>query len=125
VLPQNTITRDVQRGQHTEKTTIDLVFASTALSEQVKRCRIAYDLEQGSDHLPIETEFEWLSLPVKEPPPKREWKKLDSSKFTAAFLQTFTDSGANELPLTSREKIDNYIKDVTHAIRTGIEASTL
>jgi hypothetical protein len=61
---------------------------------------------------------------VKKSPLKRKWKKLDSFKFIIVFLQIFTDSGVNELSLISQKEIDNYIKNVTHAIRTEIEAST-
>ena len=58
-LPPGTITRDVHSGRFAQRTTIDLVFLSDSLAAQVNSCRVASELEHGSDHLPISTEWEW------------------------------------------------------------------
>jgi ribonuclease HI/exonuclease III len=122
-LPKGTITRDIQVGQHAERTTIDLAFASPNLATQVKHCRIAREVEQSSDHLPIETEFEWYytSTTVQ---PRRAWDKLDPALFLSAFHSAITESDVTSIPLRSRDEIDQYIADVTHAINKGVEVST-
>ena len=45
ILPQGTITRDVQRGQYIERTTIDLAFATDILAKRVVRCQKALEIE--------------------------------------------------------------------------------
>ena len=57
-LPQGTIIRDYQRGHNHEQTTIDLVFTTAVLEQQVVRCGVEMKVDQSSDHLPIYTEFE-------------------------------------------------------------------
>jgi hypothetical protein len=54
--PKGLATRDCQRGIYHERTTIDLVFSNLE-NIDLNTPRIRYDLEQGSDHLPIETTF--------------------------------------------------------------------
>ena len=54
--PKGLVTRDCQRGSHHEKTTIDLIFSNLE-SIDLNAHRIRYDLEQGSNYLPIETTF--------------------------------------------------------------------
>jgi hypothetical protein len=53
LLPPKTITCQ----KHGGKSTIDLVFSSPFLSSSVTACGSREDLDQGSDHLPIETSF--------------------------------------------------------------------
>ena len=55
-IPKGLATRDCQRGIHHERTTIDLIFSNLE-SLDLSTPRIQYDLEQSSDHLPIETTF--------------------------------------------------------------------
>ena len=57
-LPQGTIIRDCQRGNNHEQTTIDLVFTTAVLEQQVVRCGVEMKVNQSSDHLSICTEFE-------------------------------------------------------------------
>jgi hypothetical protein len=100
-LPRGTITREAQRGNNLEKLTIDLVFATETLQNQIIHCRVAEELEQSSDHLPIATTFQ-LSNAVKtqEINPRRAWKKLDEK----LFLETLQREAEplRRLPLNSR-----------------------
>ena len=58
-LPQGIITRDYQKGNNHEQTTIDLVFTTAVLEQQIVRCGVEMKVDQSSDHLSIHTEFEW------------------------------------------------------------------
>ena len=116
--PRGLATRNCQRGIHHEKTTIDLLFSNVENIESIPR--INEDLEQGSDHLPIETTF--LIGENQENPPnttKRLWNKLNSE----VFLSTF-DRESSYLPnlsLNSRESIDYYIDLLVKAIEIAID----
>jgi len=66
--PQGLATRNCQRGTHREKTTIDLLFSNIEEIETIPR--ICEYIEQGSDHLPIETSFIIGEAPST--PPKKE-----------------------------------------------------
>jgi hypothetical protein len=70
-LPRETITREARRGDITEKTTIDLVWTSIELIDQLTHCRIASEMEQSSDHLPIATEIATQNAVVTQAPRKR------------------------------------------------------
>jgi endonuclease/exonuclease/phosphatase family metal-dependent hydrolase len=70
-LPMETIIREARRGNITERTTIDLVWISTELIGQLIRCRIASEIEQSSDHLPIATEIATQDAVVTQDPRKR------------------------------------------------------
>src|SRR5215475_11120892 len=69
--PKGLATRNCQRGIHHEKTTIDLLFSNLEI-ESIPR--INEDLEQGSDHRPIETTF--LIGGNQDTPPPNTTKRL-------------------------------------------------
>ena len=85
-LPPGTITREVQRGETREETTIDLVWMSSQLLEKLVQCRIAREIEQSSDHLPIAT---WVeigdAIEAHKNRERRAWKKTDWGKFDRAL----------------------------------------
>jgi exonuclease III len=122
-LPQNTITRDIQKGNSTEQTTIDLIFVTKILQDTILNCRVARELKQSSDHLPISTEFEWENVrETQEKRQRRAWKRLNKTKFAKSLAE-----GAEALkllPLTTNKDINDYAKALTKAIRTAIDAST-
>jgi len=122
-LPQGTITRDIRKNNSTERTTIDLIFATEALQDSILSCDVAHGLEQSSDHLPISTEFEWDNAPIPQAKrQRRAWKKLDETKFMNSFSESAETLTA--LPLTTHEDTNNYAEALTHAINVAIEAST-
>jgi hypothetical protein len=57
-LLQGTIIRDCQRGNNHKQTTINLVFTTAVLEQQVVQYRVEMKVDQSLDHLPIYTEFE-------------------------------------------------------------------
>jgi exonuclease III len=54
-LSPGTITREAQRGETKEETTIDLAWMSSQLLEKLIQCKVAREIKQSSDHLPIIT----------------------------------------------------------------------
>ena len=56
-LPQGTITKDCQKRNNHKQTTIDLVFTTAVLEQQVVRYGVEMKVDQFSDHLSICTEF--------------------------------------------------------------------
>ena len=116
--PKGLATRDCQRGTHHEKTTIDLLFSNLESIESLPYIR--RDLEQSSDHLPIETTFRLKgSFEIVSIKAKRLWKRLDSE----IFLSTLDSETLYlpSLPLSSRESIDYYIDLLTKAIEIAID----
>jgi hypothetical protein len=117
--PKGLATRNCQRGSHQEKTTIDLLFSNIEEIETIPR--IQEEIENSSDHLPIETSFIIGELPKSPNTRKRLWNSLDSE----IFLSTF-DKGTfylANLPLNSRESIDYFIDLLIKAIDRAIELS--
>jgi exonuclease III len=70
-LPQGSITRRIHSGRGTQETTIDLIFLTQSLLDQVVKCHVASELEHGSDHLPVSTELEWQTAPETKATRKR------------------------------------------------------
>ena len=116
--PKGLATRDCQRGTHHEKITIDLLFSNLESIESLPYIR--RDLEQSSDHLPIETTFRLKgSFEIVSIKAKRLWKRLDSE----IFLSTLDSETLYlpSLPLSLRESIDYYIDLLTKAIEIAID----
>jgi hypothetical protein len=97
LLPQGTPTYH-ERGN----TTIDLVFATQGLEQQVLSCNVVQAMAHGSDHLPIKTVFacDTQHQVVQE---KWAWKKMDVQAVKAAAQLIWTPKD-----LTSRRDINNY-----------------
>ena len=116
--PKGLATRDCQRGAHHEKTTIDLLFSNLESIESLPYIR--RDLEQSSDHLPIEITFRLKgNYEIVSVKAKRLWNRLDSEIFLS-ILDSET-SYLPSLPLNSRESIDYYIGLLTKAIEKAID----
>src|ERR1700754_513668 len=116
--PKGLATRNCQRGIHHEKTTIDLLFSNL---ENIKALPyIREDLEQSSDHLPIETTFIIGENPEISPrTTKKLWNRLDSEVFLSIFDRE--TSYLPSLSLDSRESIDHYIDLLIRAIDMAID----
>jgi hypothetical protein len=72
LLLPGTITRE----ENNHKTTIDLIFASPSMKNGLESCRVRNDLNQGSDHFPIQSIFSLMCfLCLFEPRPL--WKQAD------------------------------------------------
>jgi len=122
-LPQGTITRDCQRGNSHEQTTIDLVFTTATLRQQVVRCGVDMQIDQSSDHLPIRTEFEWEpTLKTRERKRRRAWKAMNVEKFLAGLDDRTTQ--LDDQPLTTRVEINQHTYELIQSIKGAVEDST-
>lgn len=122
-LPPGTITRDVHSGRSAQRTTIDLIFLTDSLLNQLTGCRIASELEQGSDHLPVSTEWEWQTAPeLHSVRRRRAWKEIDQKKFLDSLDRT--SAPLYSLPLYNREEINRYTDALTNSIKQAINEST-
>jgi hypothetical protein len=123
LLPQGTITREMVKGGTAERTTIDLIFATTRLQRDLIQCDVVKELEQSSDHYPILTRFSLTNI-IETPIIRQRyaWKRIDEEKFIYT-LNNFQD-GLNRESLAGKQQINIYVERLTQAIRTAIEAST-
>jgi len=119
LTPPGLATRNCQRGPHHEQTTIDLIFSTIEATEY---CRIAEGLEQGSDHLPIET---ILLLPDKvieqQQQPRLLWKDLDLDIFLSILDKETL--GLEKRALKTRDAINIYVTTLSNGIQQAIKAS--
>ena len=86
LLPRGTITW--QKGD--QASTIDLVLASTELSDSYRHCKI-YDTEHGSDHSAIDTLFD-VNTQDREQTPRLLFKNAPWSEISARVAQTLRSS---------------------------------
>ena len=122
-LPQGTITREFQKGRISERTTIDLIFATETLTEQIEHCKVVREIEQSSYHLPIATCFSLETAPEPTPTRKRRaWKKLNVEKFTETFTREVET--LYYLDLANRQQINQYTEMLAQAMSKAAEAAT-
>jgi hypothetical protein len=98
--------------------TIDLAFISQSLGERLIKCTPRLDIAQSSDHVPIETTIDLQTQSVVTRR-KRNWKGLDATKLNKKLLESRLSVNA----LTSESQIDEYIRELTRIVTSGIEAS--
>ena len=109
-LPNGSVTWEA-RGS---ASTIDLVFITRALQNRIIECQVREDLEQGSDHYPIASEF-GLNPIYTTPTPQRNWKKMDHGEIA-------TQAQSLNLPLlNSVEAIEQYTSYLLTFITNIIE----
>ena len=89
-------------------TTIDLTLASQGIVDRVAVCAVRQDLDFGSDHYPIASEFELESIRV-EPQRRRKWKNMDFDTVAASAQHL-------SLPqdLSSSYDVDKYAEYLVH-----------
>jgi hypothetical protein len=117
--PRGIVTRDCQRGPNRERTTIDLLFSTL---ETIEGCRIAKELDHGSDHQPVQSIFLLRDKVATPPPvPKRVWKELDTETFLTA-LDTKVPNLDKRI-LYTKEDIDRYVQDLQEGLREAVVAS--
>jgi hypothetical protein len=123
LLSPGTITREARRGDVTERTTIDLIFATETLTNNLTKCDVNKEIEQSSDHLPIAT---WFNLDTTiEGPAKRTlraWKRTNPEKFIQTFKENLGELETQ--PLETEQQINQVIASLTQAINTAINTST-
>jgi exonuclease III len=115
-LEPGTITRD----QNGERTTIDLLFGTPALTERLVVCELALDCHADSDHLPIRALLEVDTVPVVETK-RRLWKAIDTEKFDIFVADNLPPLPP---PLTTPRQIDDAVDHLIDIVRRGVHEST-
>jgi exonuclease III len=122
-LPPGTITREAQRGEAREETTIDLVWMSSQLLERLVQCRVAREIEQSSDHLPIAT---WVeiggAIETQANRERRAWKKIDWRKFDKTLGEGLKTLEQDQID--TKDQISRSVVRLTQAINMAIASST-
>ena len=113
LTPPGTITFPTTQGG----TTIDLAFASEELADSVLECRIATELNHGSDHLPLMLRF-GIEAPVATAKPRRCWKRMDLDKAQACVADL--DSSR---PINSTEEIEQYARYLSERLSYALDQS--
>ena len=122
-LPRGTITWS--RG--TSQSTIDLAFVTPLLRNSLIESSLAYEMDNNSDHYPIQTIFDLHTTPTQVVK-RRNYEKLDLT----VLLETLTSETAKDIALTPDNDIydnseagtDRQIAGLTDALRKAIDKST-
>ena len=112
-LPKATVTYH-ERGN----TMIDLIFISESLEQSLYRCSAAAQLDHGSDHLPILTEFSLdpMHKIIRE---KWAWHKMDDQAVQAEAEKLWIPTA-----FTSQEEIDSYAQYLVDFTVTTADLTT-
>ncbi len=117
MLKTGTITYDKAGHQ----STIDLIFASTAISERLIICKIPSDSKYRSDHCPILFSFN-LEIIEQVVETKRQFKETNIEVLCEVMLNDSVR--ISDLPLQSINDIDKFLEALVSAINKSIIAST-
>ncbi|KAL6152343.1 hypothetical protein ACJQWK_05935 [Exserohilum turcicum] len=101
------------------QTTIDLCLVTVGLVDRMIRSEVDRDLDHDSDHLPISTVLNMTVQSMQETT-KRNWKRMNEKTYLEDLKATLP-------PLrrpTTKLALDNYVRDVTTAIKTAAEKAT-
>ena len=103
--------------------TIDLVFATAQVEQNIISCRTEPDKTHGSDHLPVVTTVCNTAPAMKQRYPRPQWKKAEWDE-VRQHLQTQLDQAQlHNNPLDTRAAIDEATKQIQEAIQTTVEAT--
>jgi exonuclease III len=122
LLPENSVTWRMGELE----SAIDLIFTTPQLTERLQKCRIAPELQFGSDHLPILSEFDIESAIEEEQLTRRRaWKSADTEaiKIKARGLNLSLsefEAGARTALLTP-EQIDSYIQRLLQGLQEIVQ----
>ncbi len=110
------------------QTTIDLLFATPALTVNIIKCDTENDFESGSDHLPILTKLE-LAMVESVSTTRRNFNKLNADTLRETLARTMAAKEClytlpeNGEDLTN-ECIDYQVAAIIDSIQTAINEST-
>jgi hypothetical protein len=104
------------------KSVIDITACSSTLLDLNGGCIIREDLCQQSDHYPITTTFRFMA-PTFEPPPRRNFKKMDIRAFQNK-LKSLRPAQEDLPGLNTSEDIEDFTEMIFEHIKTAVEEST-
>ncbi|KAI1002563.1 hypothetical protein K3495_g5635 [Podosphaera aphanis] len=116
-LPDGTITWKNSGSE----STLGLVFLSKELKDSVISCQPDSELEASSDHIPMSKQFSIQPKISEEPEPRSQWKKADWNEVNKRLSAELLDLRAENIPLNSRQAIDQRVATITKAIQKMVE----
>ncbi len=115
MLSWNMITRDYQRSQ----TTIDLIFTTNDIMNQLIRCEINEKMKNFSDHLSIQTIINLRVCKESARKSRCNWKTMNEEKFINILKEQMSKSLLNhEMKCWC---INEYTKQLLNALKKIIE----
>lgn len=115
LLPPGTCTWQ-SRGQ---ETTLDLVFATEGVGQQVIECKVQQSFDFDSDHFPVSTTLD-THIGQQSTTPRRLWRETN--------IQTLRASLEREMPVAlsagDLQEVDDLANAIVRSINTAIDQST-
>ena len=111
-----------QSDAHGTWSTLDLVFCTADIEDQLLNCFVAHaERLPGADHLLVH--FTVNVCPQRSAPTKRNnFKKVDWPAFTNTLSCQLQDDGITaDATIASATELDEYVRVITHAIQTAIK----
>ncbi len=118
MLSQDTIMRDYQKSQ----TTIDLIFTTDDIMNQLIWCEINEEMKNFSDHLLIQTIIDFKVCKESARKLRCNWKTINEKKFINTLREQMLKSLLNHE--TRCQCIDEYTKQLLNALKKIIEIFT-
>ncbi len=118
-LSQDTITRNYQESQ----TTINLIFTTDDIMNQLIWCEINKKMKNFSDHLLIQTIIDFRVCKESARKSRCNWKIMNKEKFINTLKEQMLKSLLNHE--MRRWCIDEYIKQLLDALKKIIKIFTL
>ena len=117
ILEPGTITRppNIDAPDDREGTTIDLVWGTQQVVEQVIHCDIVPELQNGSDHYPIHTSIAFQPEPAEF---REEWKYKEAD--WEAFQVALEERVMRIDTIRTQAQIDFLAEDITQAIQHAL-----
>ena len=118
ILEPGTITRppNINAPNDREGTTIDLIWGTQQVTEQVIHCDIAPELQNGSDHYPIHSSFAFQPESAEL---KKEWKYKEAN--WEAFQASLEKRILRVDKIRTQAQIDFLAEDITQAIQQALD----
>ena len=117
ILEPGTVTRppNIDAPDDREGSTIDLVWGTQQVAEQVTHCDIAPQLQNGSDHYPIHTSIAFQPELTED---RMEWKYKEADWET--FRYALKKRMLRVDKIRSQAQIDFFAEDITRAIQQAL-----
>ena len=117
ILEPGTVTRppNINAPDDQEGTTIDLIWGTQQVMEQVTQCDTAPELQNGSDHYPIHTSIAFQPELAEN---REDWKYKDAD--WELFQEALGERVLRVNQIRSQAQIDFLAEDITKAIQHAL-----
>lgn len=117
-IPPGSVTRPSDRSNLTKGTTIDLVWASELVWNNVKDCRVAIEYDCESDHMPVST-----IIACKKSPSQSKTRRLETQIDKEIFNQVLLEHMPQITTASSTEECQTIFLQIVEALQKATDAS--